>query len=226
MLTIIGISFRDGYEEIVPWQDKISMFCRLCPGIILGTASFIALISTMNEEDTRGANFNASGVACLLALAEYFAEQPEKDVELHFVFTGAHQCWMAGLRHFLRKNILPKRRTLFINVEGVGSGDLHIITEENMLFTFKVDSEILQFLDKHHLSQEINKADSLPVPTSSFMIILHGYKGFTLMGLDKDKKPMNCNQIEDTIMNIDESKIKRTMEIILRFVQLWIEEKK
>ncbi|MGC8844253.1 MAG: M28 family peptidase [Candidatus Hydrogenedens sp.] len=226
MLSILGISIRDKLSNIVPWQDNISMFCRVFTGIILGTMSFIALIATANEEDTRGANFNASGVACLLGLAEIFSEQPLKDIEIHFVFSGAYQCWMSGLRHFLKKNPLPKKETLFINIEGVGSGDLHIISQERMIFTFHVDKEIMQFIDKHHLSLKIQKADCLPLPTASYILTSHGYKGFTIMGLDKDKKPICCNQIEDTTLNIDEQKIYNTSEMISRFVMLWTEEKK
>jgi Zn-dependent M28 family amino/carboxypeptidase len=48
-------------------------------------------------------------VACLLALAEHFSEQPIKDVEIHFVFTGAHECWMSELRHFLKKNVFLRK---------------------------------------------------------------------------------------------------------------------
>ncbi len=226
MLVVLGISFRDGWSGITPWQDNISISCRLFTGIIVGILSFITLVSTMNEEDTRGANFNASGVACLLGLAEYFSEQPLKDIEIHFIFTGAHQCWMSGLRHFLKKNKLPKKGSLFISVEGVGSGELNIVARENMIFTFHVDKEIIDFLDKHHLTNEIKKVDYLPLPTSSYMISSHGYKGFTIIGLDKDRKPIYCNQIEDTTLNIDEQNIKKTMEILSRFVRLWVEEGK
>jgi len=198
----------------------------LLTGIILGTLSFVTLVATMNEEDTRGANFNASGVASLLSLAEYFSEQPLKDAEIHFVFTGAHQCWMSGLRHFLKKNKLPKKGTLFISVEGVGSGNLHIITRENMIFTFQIDKRIIEFLGKYHSTFEIEKADYLPLPTSSYMINSYGYKGFTIMGLDKEKKLIYCNQLEDTTLNIDEQNIKKTTEILSKLVRLWIEERK
>jgi len=226
MLVVLGISLRDELSNIVPWQDNISMLCRIFVGIVLGTMSFIALIATANEEDTRGANFNASGVACLLGVAEFLAERPLEDVEIHFVFSGAYQSWMSGLRHFLKKNPFPKKETLFINVEGVGSGDLHIITRESMIFTFHVDKEILEFIERHNFSSEIGKADSLPLPTSSYMVALHGYKCFTIMGLDKDKKPIYCNQIEDTTLNIDEKKIQKTSEILSKFAMLWTEERK
>ncbi len=224
MLVVLGISFRDGFLDLVPWEDHMSISCRLLTGIVLGTISLVTFIATMNEEDTRGANFNASGVACILGLAEYFSKNPLKNIEIHFVFTGAHQCWMAGLRYFLKKNKLPKEDTLFINVEGVGSGDLHIITKENMAFVFRVEKEIIKFIDENNFSSEIQKVDFLPIPTSSYIILSHGYNGFTIMGLDKGKKPMYCNQIDDTTLNIDEQNIRKTMEIISKFVKRWTEK--
>ncbi len=224
MIGICAISLRDGWFEITPWRDSISMYCRLIPGIFLGTMSLLSLMATTNEEDTRGANFNASGVACLLGLAEYFSRHPIEGTEIRFVFTGANQCWMAGLRHFLKKNSLPKKDTIFINIEGVGSGDLHIITRENMIFSFHVDKDIIDFIQQNKLATDIKMAESLSFPSSAYMALSYGYKGFTIMGLDKDKKPIYQNQIEDTTLHIDEKNIQKTMEILSEFVELWVKK--
>jgi len=221
MLTILGVGLRDSLVKIIPWNDNLSMTLWTVAGGTLGALGLFAFISTANEEDTRGANFNASGVACLLALAEHFSEQPIKDVEIHFVFTGAHECWMSGLRHFLKKNVFPKKNTLFVNVEGVGSGDLHIVTRENMVFTFSIDNKIKELLHKNPLLSEIGKVDSLPIPTSSFMALSHGYKACTLIGLDKDKMPSYRNQLEDTTLNVDEQKVKKAFEIARTLAETW-----
>ncbi len=221
MLVILGVGLRDNIGEIIPWNDNISMTLWTISGGTLGTLGLIVFISTTNEEDTRGANFNASGVACLLALAEHFSQQPIKNAEIHFVFTGAHECWMAGLRHFLKKNVFPKKKTLFINVEGVGSGDLHIVTRENMVFTFSIDSKIKELIHKNPSLSEVSETDSLPIPTSSFMILSHGYKACTLIGLDKDKKPSYRNQLEDTTINVDEQKVKKAFEIARTLAEAW-----
>ncbi|HOV32363.1 MAG TPA: M28 family peptidase [Candidatus Hydrogenedens sp.] len=222
MLTILGVGLRDSIGEIIPWNDNISMTLWTVAGGTLGTLGLIVFISTANEEDTRGANFNASGVACLLALAEYYSQQPLKDTEIHFIFTGAHECWMAGLRHFLKKNVFPKKRTLFINIECVGSGDLHVVTRENMVFTFSIDNKIKKLIHKNSSLSELSEIDSLPIPTSSYMILSHGYKACTLMGLDKDKKPPYRNQLEDTTLNVDEQKVKKAFEITRTLAEAWI----
>ncbi len=106
-------------------------------------------------------------------------------------------------------------------MEGVGSGDLHIVTRENMVFTFSIDNKIKELLHKNPLLSEIGKVDSLPIPTSSFMVLSHGYKACTLIGLDKDKMPSYRNQLEDTTLNVDEQKVKKAFEIARTLAETW-----
>ncbi|MCA1901762.1 MAG: M28 family peptidase [Candidatus Hydrogenedens sp.] len=222
MLIIVGTSlinslFGKGIED-----NTIILLLEVGAVIFLATLGLITFISTSNQEDTRGANFNASGVASVLAIAEYFSKQPIENIELHFLFTGAHQCWMSGLRHFLKTNHISKTDSLIINIEGVGTGDLYVPLKEQTVFSFSVDKQLKEIIEKVGANYGVKTVEHLQIPTSSYITLAWGYKGFTIIGLDKEGNPVYLNRPEDTTLNIEEKQIDTSAKFACSFVRAWI----
>ncbi|MCX8066091.1 MAG: M28 family peptidase [Candidatus Hydrogenedentes bacterium] len=221
MLSIIVTGFWAGLNGINPIEDKVIRIILGLPGSYLCSYGLITLFCSTGGEATRGANFNASGVAGALSLTKYFSENPLKSTDVLIIFSGAHESWMAGLRHFLKKSGLPKERTLFINLEGIGCGKIHIVCKEHFILSFSTSKRVRKYLESLTKNLEIPEAKSLPHPTSSLIILANGYDSLTITGLDKEGMPSFKNQLEDKILNIDEENIQRVVEFVKLFAEEW-----
>jgi len=107
-------------------------------------------LGQMGSAIFRGANDNASGVAMLLTLAEYYGEnQPKFDT--YFLFTTAEEIGLLGSRYFIENAPfdLGKIR-LLVNLDMVGTGDEGITVvnakKHNRYF------ELLQKLNKDRIT--------------------------------------------------------------------------
>ena len=94
-----------------------------------------------------GENDNASGVALVLRLAERldFLE----GFGVHVLFTGSQKAMAQGMRAFLkshRKQFAPDR-TVALNVDSVGSGDIQLTKKEGPLLTVRSHSQLVGLMD-------------------------------------------------------------------------------
>jgi hypothetical protein len=97
----------------------------------------VALLVDIALSPTRGGeNDNASGCVVVLRLAERFGKPDAlRYFNLHVLFTGAQHAGTAGMRAFLKRHVLPRDHTVFLNVDRVGSGDVRYTRREGALFT-------------------------------------------------------------------------------------------
>jgi hypothetical protein len=93
-----------------------------------------------------GANDNASGVATVLRLAERYGGALEY-FDLNVLFTGSGAL---GMRAFLkpRRKKLSKERTVFVNVDEVGTGTVRYTRRQGPLFTVASHVQLLQICDE------------------------------------------------------------------------------
>lgn len=82
----------------------------------------LLLLDTATRPTVPGANDNASGVAALLHLAERFVAEPLERTEVVFVFPGAEEAGMGGMRAFLEAHDLDPATTFVFGLDTVGSG--------------------------------------------------------------------------------------------------------
>ncbi|MGM0582357.1 MAG: M28 family metallopeptidase [Bacteroidota bacterium] len=80
-------------------------------------------LGQMGNAIFKGANDNASGVAMLLALAQYYGEnQPKFDT--YFLFTTAEEIGLLGSRYFIENPPFDLRKIkMLVNFDMVGTGD-------------------------------------------------------------------------------------------------------
>lgn len=80
-------------------------------------------LGQMGNAIFRGANDNASGVAMLLALAQYYGENPPK-YDTYFLFTTAEEIGLLGSRYFIENPPFDLRKIkMLVNLDMVGTGD-------------------------------------------------------------------------------------------------------
>lgn len=84
---------------------------------------------------TNGAGDNATGVAAAMTTAMRLWEKPEAGLEVAVVLTGAEETGMTGSKAYLKhyqQDLIPEK-TLVLNFDSIGAGDLKIITETGSL---------------------------------------------------------------------------------------------
>lgn len=80
-------------------------------------------LGQMGNAIFRGANDNASGIAMLLALADYYGENPPK-FDTYFLFTTAEEIGLLGSRYFIENPPIDLRKIkMLINLDMVGTGE-------------------------------------------------------------------------------------------------------
>lgn len=114
----------------------LSIADALRPARILGLVGMLFGVAAVAADEatggTPGGNDDASGVAVSLALAQYLKAHPMKNTEVWFVFTGCEQSGTAGARALLEKYGSALSDALFINLKGVGRGELCWATQQGV----------------------------------------------------------------------------------------------
>lgn len=117
------------------------------------------------ETRLQGANDNASGVAMLLSLAEYYgksANQPKKS--LVFICFAAEEIGLLGSKHFVENPLVPIEQTNFVlNLDLMGSGSEGITVVNGKELDHQY--EILTTINNHHnfvseITSRPNRANS------------------------------------------------------------------
>jgi hypothetical protein len=99
------------------------------------------LVDLINQLDRRkgyspGAVDNASGVGMVLALAEAFAENKPKRLQMGFLITGAEEPGLYGAEAFASQLLSHKGKSIVFNIDMVGAGDkIHVVTRVGSLFS-------------------------------------------------------------------------------------------
>lgn len=187
--------------------NEVSLAIR-CGAIAVLLTGALALFAVSSQgEDIRGANSNASGVSALLQLAGAFSRQPQEEADIWLVATGCHEGWMGGMRQFLKEHHIDRENTYFLNLEGIGAGRPHYLTQEGMLHALHSAPELVRWAEtlapEHGLKAGIMRA----VPTEAHIPLMRDLKAMTVMGLDEAGLPPHWNQITDRVTEVDERTI-------------------
>lgn len=101
-----------GYVKGTKYPDSVVIFC--------GHYDHLGM---MGEAVFHGANDNASGIAMLLDMAEYFVKNPQK-YSVAFIAFGGEEAGLVGSYHYVKEPIIPLSKTKFVfNMDLMGSGE-------------------------------------------------------------------------------------------------------
>jgi Iap family predicted aminopeptidase len=96
-----------------------------------------------------GATDNASGVATVLRLAERYGDDLEH-FDVWVLLPGAEESFMLGMREWLRRHRkeLDPTRTIFLNVDKVGTGTVRYTTKEGFVIAYAYHPTLVQLCEQ------------------------------------------------------------------------------
>lgn len=196
--------------------------------LVLATVHLINIIIHIHREIYHrfvpGANDNASGVTAVLAVVENLRRQPLQNSKLWVAFTGCEEAGVQGARAFFREHWteLPTESTTIINIDNVGSGNLHYVTGEGMLLFYNFDEDLIshcQNLTQNPPFENVRPLEYRRAYFDSLIFAQRGYRCTTLIALDHNGLIPNWHWYTDTVENIDEKTIWQTADFATELIR-------
>jgi len=172
-----------------------------------------------------GINDNASGVAAIFTIVEDLQKVPLQNSNVWIVFTGCEEAGIQGAKAFYHQHWpdLPVDKTVVINLDNIGSGNLHYVTGEGMLLYYNFDESIIHSCEE--LTKQAKYTDIKPLEYrrayfDTLVYTQHGYPCTTLIALDDEGIIPNWHWYTDTIDNINEKVINHAVDFTTDLVRL------
>jgi len=172
-----------------------------------------------NAPYTTAANNNASGCAAMLELASRIKEAPLASTEVLLVATGAKELWLSGMRQLFRGMRADKKALFFVNVTGIGAGQLRYVTGEGMLHVYGAGEKLMAAAQHEGPAHAARPIVWRNLPTDAIIPMARGYEAITIMATGPDDLPVAWNSEDDAPGRIDPEVLTRGarfVEAVLR----------
>ncbi len=228
---ILFVAHYDSKSQFLPLPLRVSLFflfllfTLIVPlsgnlwrlFFILQSVSLVLLILNITSNASPGGIDNASGVLALLILAEKI-----KDERVAFLFTGAEEMGLCGALEFLKKHEKElSKKTIIINVDGIGDGNTLILTTKFGIPPRKTSKQIHALLKKVAEKNGIKvKEGWLPFGAGLDHIpfAVKGYESVTVH-LSSFKDAFFVHTSKDTPERVNLQRIKQISEILYQFLK-------
>jgi len=191
------------------------------PGAFYILATLIVLLAEMRRPYSPGANDNAASVAVNLGLAERLTKDPLEKTEVFLAFTGAEEVDHRGLKVLLKEHT-EFREALFIDLEGVGGGDLCYLTKEGLIKHYRPDPGLLKLAEetaKRRSDLQVGSTEMLVVDEVQTLRRL-GYRAICLAGRDSQTDSLPYwHTCEDTLEHVSAAALGRAAEFAWEMLQ-------
>ncbi len=176
----------------------------------------------LSEKASPGGNFNASGVALLLELANHFSRRQPQRAELWLAFTGASEINGRGVRNLVRHHRKDLRDAYFLVLQGVGRGFPTCTRREGRLIGFRVNRR-LERLARHIIDSHAHYSAGLTKNRKSlgeaFQLLSRGYRAITICGVERGHTSRHREKKKDDHMSLD----PRSLRLALDFTRSLVE---
>ncbi|MBW6469050.1 MAG: Zn-dependent exopeptidase M28 [Coriobacteriia bacterium] len=138
------------------------------------------------------------------------------DKEVWFVATGAEEAGTWGMRAFLDAYGPDLKGALIINLDNLGTGVLHMVTEEGMARRYRSDRRLVS------AGKRVSRENDMPVrarpytglSTDATPALARGYRAMSVMAFDANGRLPNWHWHTDVEENVDPG----NLELAERFV--------
>lgn len=206
-----GLLYLLGAASRSQWPYLASL-----PGAAYALATLVVLIVDTRRPYSPGANDNAASVAVNLELATRLAIEPLERTEVWLAFTGAEEVDHRGLKVLLREHT-EFREALFIDLEGVGGGDLCYLTQEGLIKHYRPDPGLLKLAEeaaKRRSDLQVGSTEMLVVDEVQTLRRL-GYRAICLAGRDPQTDSIPYwHTCEDTLEHVSAVALGRAAEFV------------
>ncbi len=214
-LTLIIIIILKNYILI---QFSLLFFIIGAIPLAINILATLVIILNTTGNESKGAIDNASGIACVIELLNYYlnTEFRLNNFNLYFVFSGAEESGTMGIRYFYQ-NIkeLNRNKTIIFNFDAIG--------KSIYFFPGKPINKNVQILLQKFLNN--SKKLSIKIFTKRFYIGSRsdGYylkkRGFQGVGIGDMESYKFIHSANDTIDKIDTSILKDLCEVIITILK-------
>jgi len=117
------------------------------PGALCGAVTLVILLAELRLPYSAGANDNAAAVAVNLGIAGRLAQDRLRSTEVWLAFTGAEEVDHRGLKRLLQEHE-ELRDATFIDLEGVGAGELCYLSRQGLLKPYRPDPMLIELAER------------------------------------------------------------------------------
>jgi len=185
-------------------------------------ATCITLLLDDRSPYTCGANDNAASVGVALHLAAHLTHRPLQHTRLWLAFTGAEETDHYGLRSILKAHPQDMRQALFIDLEGVGGGEMVYVTRHGIGLHYYPDPELLNLtarVAQEHPEWSIRGAKMCMSEEVSTLTLL-GHRAVCIAGRDPVTGGLpHWHQADDTCDTIDQQTLQKAFDFTLVLLQ-------
>ncbi|MEG0070778.1 MAG: aminopeptidase [Raoultibacter sp.] len=150
----------------------------------------------------------------------YQFKHPDIDTEVWFVSVGSELTGNAGMYAFLKEHAQELKGAIFINLEGLGAGDLCFIEKEGSLKKYSASSRMKRYIKK------ASQASGVAIDTarigwkesSASVVLKHGAQAMSLVGMD-GAKPAFFGQGDDVLENLDEELLQKNADFVMEMLK-------
>lgn len=191
------------------------------PGVVFALAMLLILSAEMRRPYSPGANDNAAAVAVNLSLAARLAEEPLGETEVLLAFTGAEEVDHRGLKYLL-KRYRELDGAFFLDLEGVGGGELCYLTHQGLLKPYRPDPRLSELAER-----VATKRPRLGFKPARMLIVDEvqtlrrlGYRALCLAGRDAATGSLPYwHTAADVVENINTDALVRAAEFVWTMVK-------
>jgi hypothetical protein len=164
-----------------------------------------------------GANDNGTAVIALLELARRFVAEPPPGIRIILLSAGAEESFSEGIKTFGERHFpdLPRDRTLFINLDTVGSPYLTVLRGEGFLKMFDYSPEALELADRTAEDLGIELYPNLRIRngTDGLEPLAAGYPTVSICSCTEHKQPANYHWPNDLAQNVDFGTVTEAIDL-------------
>jgi len=218
MLASLGLLYLAGALLGGPaWVWWASL---LPAGYVVGT-----VISLWHDDRTPyscGANDNAASVAVALEIGTRLVAQPLDSTQVWLAFTGAEETDHAGLYTLLREYDAAMREAAFIGLEGVGSGEIVILTRQGLCAHYRPDPGLLALAERVAARRPelgVNAAQ-MTMEDEVGTLRRRGYRALCIAGRDPATGTLpHWHRADDTVDTISAQVLERAADFVMALLE-------
>lgn len=191
------------------------------PGGAYALATLLILLAELRRPYSPGANDNGSAVAVNLELAARLIEEPLQRTEVWSVFTGAEEVDHRGLKLLLKEHEVL-REAWFIDLEGVGAGELCYLLEAGLIRPYRPEPHLRALAERvaaRRADLGVKGAEMLVVDEVQTLRRL-GYRAITIAGRDRRTGALpHWHTCEDVVENVLGEALVRAAEFVWEMLE-------
>jgi hypothetical protein len=221
----VAAIFLGGALTIRPFSSLSTFYAVLTIfSMLILSITFLGVVQIGFSRSSPGGNDNGSGLVVLLELARRFSADKPRRNTLHLLASGAEEAGFFCVKAFMKTHKeLDRRKTLFINVESVGGGELHWVTGEGNLQRVEYPRSGMALLDQLENNNAIPSLPRAPIlaPTDASALAKKGFDVVTLIALKNGTVPLNYHKTSDTFDKLDTQALIKAADVIEKIIRYY-----